>query len=120
LDAENAVKACNIGQDESTSGGSPQHVCGEGKFCSDGTFADPRNNKKMIGMGWEVKTKEEEIQTEKKFSGEKSRCQRRRMPLVVVSRHLVWWRPSCHAVSLIFSDVTKSKVLLSFLSFDYK
>jgi hypothetical protein len=55
--AENAVKMCSIGQGENTSVGSPQCVCGEGKFCSDGTFADPRNNKKKIGMGWEVKMK---------------------------------------------------------------
>lgn len=111
------VRACGIGQDENTVVGLPQCVCGEGKFCSQRTFADPLNNKTKIWMGREGKTKEEEEeQTEKKFSGEKSRCQRRRMPLVVVSRHLVWWRPPCHAASLIFSDATKSKVLL-FLPF---
>jgi ribose 5-phosphate isomerase RpiB len=53
-DAENVVKACDIGQGENTSGGSPQCVRGKGKLCRDGTFADPHpshNNKKKIVMG---------------------------------------------------------------------
>lgn len=50
MDAENAVKACNIGQDGTTSGGSPQRVRGGEKVSWRWDICRPRNNKE-IGMG---------------------------------------------------------------------